>query len=651
MASERPSPFITVPHGFHYHYSDEAPKTPERDTTSEHTVGKPPSTKGFRVKRRSRPRINTSISSMTSEIMTGLQDTPLPSIEISDQHMAGSGLYFDLASRNERLLTPFQNRSLTVPRTPSGQLTSFNSIWTTSEPAILGQSIIRPSSAFSSLSDSSDDSLMSSEDGFSYGGSCTSPESDAPDPFTFASPAKIIQQGPEHSMAEVPSRAKKVAPAKPRWTKETDNHIWAIYMTYLNDPTVTPFKTLPGTPPPVGVCHRVAREAKKSWKGGKVVPQLPLITRVKNLRRGGSPDTLTERSGSSTPTSHVFPRFLTWPGSGSATRKRFRELCKRKATIAPHYQRMMQSRSPSPFFTQPQPGLHSTRSGSPFNARDTFATRDVAISLSTSTASSMQPNAPLARLTMQNSDEWFNDPEVPWASPAPIPSDIDNPHGATGDAIGNLGAPFTGSGSHTWGPSNSRPRERPSLLQANTEDASTIPRLRSPVQFASVPRGSFPEDLAPKTPKRPAQTELEDDLSGGGIRSHKNRFEDLIGGNLQSARRRLRARGMSLENRLAPTSLQISTSFENRPSFATAGPSATSQRPNSSPMSLDSDPFVSGPGDESIKRLGSPFPGIGTRPPRARGRHISSHSLSSYNPIELESIDQRLNQASTMGPF
>ena len=610
--------------------------------TGEYAVERPPSARGFRVKRRSRPRINTSISSMTSDIMTGLQDTPLPSIEISDQQMLGSGLLLNSNSQNERYLSPpFQSRSLTVPRTPSGQLTSFNSKWTVSDPAILGQSIVRPASALSSLSDSSDDSLMSSEDAFSYGGSCTSPESDAPDPFTFAPALKISQLPPEQSVPKDPSH-KKVAPAKPRWTKEMDSHIWAIYMTYLNDPTVTPFKTLPGTPPPVGVCHRVAREAKRSWKGGKLVSQP--VARVEKLRRDGSPDTLMERSGSSTPTCRVSPRSLAWPGSGSATRKRFRELCKRKATIAPHYQRMMQSRSPSPFVTQPQPALRSTRTGSPFNNRDAFATRDVAVSLSTSTASSMQPNAPLARLTMQQSDEWFNDPEVPWASPAPIPSDIENSHAATGNAVGNLGSPFTGS--HTWGPSNSRRRERPSLLQANTEDASTIPRLRSPVHFASVPRGSFLEELVPKTPKRPAQTELEDDLSGSGpARSHRNRFEDVIGANLQSARRRLRARGMSLENRFAPTG------YENRPGFVSAGPSITYQRPNSSPMSLDNDPFVSGPGDESIKRLGSPFPGIGTRPSRARGRHTSSHSLSSYNPTELESIDQRLNQAATMGPF
>ena len=647
MAGERPSPFITVPHGFHYHYNDQAPKTPERELSSDSFVERPPSARGFRVKRRSRPRINTSITSMTSDVMVGLQDTPLPSIEISEQKDNEPELPVD-PGHQESFLPPFQSRALTVPRTPSGQRTTIGYNWGASQQTAYGQSIARPTSPSSSLSDSSDDSLMDSEDGFSFGGSCTSPESDAPDPFTFTSPTKIPKEVTELPMGMAPT-IKAGPSAKPRWTKEMDHHIWTVYMSYLNDPTVTPFKTLPGIPPPAGVCHRIAREAKRSWKGGKNVYSPPSIIRVKQLHRDGSPDTVTERSGSATPTGQAAnQKFLPWPGSGSATRKRFRELCKRKATIAPYYQRMLHSRSPSPFFTHPPSALRSTRAGSPLNTQASFATRDVAISLSASTASSMQPNAPLARLSMQQGDDWFNDPEVPWASPPAIPSDIDNGHEGAGDVAMSLGSPFTGS--HTWGPSNSRRRERPSLNQVQSEDTSTIPRLRSPVHFASVPRGSILEGFTSKTPKRPAQNEL-DDLNGGAIHSQGDRLEDLFGSSVQSARRRLRARGMSLEDRFAPTGTHNVIDVENRPDVASANPSTYSPRPSSSPMSLDHDIFVSSPRDGSIKRLGSPFAGISGRPPRARVRHISSHSLSSYNPDELESIDQRLNQASTMGPF
>ena len=647
MAGERPA-YSTVPHGFHFHYSDGPPKTPERDAPGENPAERPPSARGFRVKRRSRPRINTSISSQTSEIMAGLQDTPLPSIEISDQQDDIHVPQFGTTGQTERFLSPLQPRSMTVPRTPSAQVTSFISDWTPSQRNDIGKSIARPDSAFSSLSDSSDDSVMSSEGGFSYGGSCTSPESDAPDPFTFNTPVKMAVETPGTAESFAASAIPKGG-SKPRWTKEMDNHIWAVYMTYLNDPTVTPFKTLPGCPPPVGVCHRVAREARRSWKGGRIFTQTQSTGRVKQLLRDGSPDTVTERSGSATPTSHFNQKHLAWPGSGSATRKRFRELCKRKASIAPHYQRMLQSRSPSPFLGNNQAGLHSTRAGSPFNNRDAFATREVAVSLSTSTASSMRPNAPLSRLSTQQNVEWFNDPDVPWASPPAIPSDIDTGMEATGNTTGNLGSPFTGS--HTWGPSNSRRRERPSIAPLHLESAPSVPRLRSPIHFASVPRGSAPVGLVPRTPKRPAQTELEDEQSDNKAQSRRTRFEDLFGENIQSARRRLRARGMSLEDRFGPTNGLNMAGPDQRSGFATVGPSSTHARPSSSPMSIDHDPFVSGAGEDPIKRLGSPFAGIGSRPTRARVRHISSHSLSSYNPDGFGSIDQRLDQPATMGPF
>ena len=648
MAGERPA-YSTVPHGFHFHYSDDPPKTPEREAPSNSTAERPPSARGFRVKRRSRPRLNTSISSQTSEIMAELQDTPLPSIEVSEQHGDVFTSHFDDTRRNERFLSPFQARPATVPRTPSAQMIPFTCDWTPSQRNEIGQSIIRPGSAQSSLSDSSDDSLMSSDDGFSFGGSCTSPESDAPDPFSFGTPVKTTTH-PAGLLETFSASVQGKALGKPRWTKEMDNHIWAIYLTYLNDPTVTPFKTLPGIPPPVGVCHRVAREARRSWKGGRIFSHPRPIKRVKQLKRDGSPDTVTERSGSATPTFNSAQKHLTWPGSGSATRKRFRELCKRKATIAPHYQRMLQSRSPSPFLAHNQAGMRSTKAGSPFVSRDAFGTREVAVSLASSTATSMQPNAPLARMSDQQTQEWFNDPEVPWASPPPIPSDIDNGNGTnhSSNAPGRLGSPFLGS--HTWGPSNSRRRERPSIAPLQVESASSVPRLRSPVHFASMPRGAIPGGLAPKTPKRPAQTELEDEQSGGEGQSRRNRIEDIFGGTWQSARRRLRARGMSLEDRFTSANGSNLFGIDSQPTFATAGPSSVHPRPNSSSMNLDPDPFVSAPG-EDIRRLGSPFAGISTRPTRARGRHISSHSLSSYNPDEMETIDQRLNQSATMGPF
>ena len=642
MAGERPSPFSTVPHGFHYHYQEEPPKTPERELAQENAFGRPPSARGFRVKRRSRLRINTSISSQTSEVLAGLQDSPLPSIEVSDQVDVAPAFSTTNARPNTRFLSPFQSGAMTVPRTPEPRAPNHHE-WAPIQQQVIGQSIARPQSALSSLSDSSDDSLMSSEDGFSYGGSCTSPESDAADPFTFYTPTKM------DTANEVPLGAtiidtKPKTKSKPRWTKEMENHIWAVYMSYLNDPTVTPFKTLPGIPPPVGVCHRVAREAKRTWKGRKTAAHTSFMARTKQLRRNGSPDTVTERSGSTTPTLQPTPKSVVWAGSGSATRKHFRELCKRKATFSPHYQRMLQSRSPSPFLTNnPRPASRSTRAGSPFFSRDSFGTRDVAVALSTSTASSMRPNAPLTRLSTQQNDEWFNDPDVPWASPAPIPSDIETGEAPAAASTFNLGSPFTGA--HTWGPSNTRRQGRPNFVQAHQDSAPEVPRLRSPVHFASVPR-AFASNFAPKTPKRPAQSELDDEVSGGEAQPRGNGLDDVFGGNFQLARRRIRPRGMSLEDRFQSTIDSGIAMVPSRPESMSVGPSISFPRPNSSPMSVDSDPFVSTSGSEAIRRLGSPFPGIGTRPTRARTRHMPSYSFSSYNPSDFESIEQRLDRSS-----
>lgn len=635
MAGERPPPFTTVPHGFHYHY-DEPPRTPERETTREQPAPRVPSPRGFRVRRRARPRINTSISSRTSEIMAGLHDTPLPSIEISDQQHMEPTLLDSNTIPNERYLSP-QPFPAAAPRTPEPQASLY---WKPS----LGEIITCPRSPFSSISDSSDnDSVLSSEDGFSYGGSATSPESDAPDPFSFNTPDKMPHGSQDVDMGIPSSPSPKPPVQKRRWTKEMDNHIWAIYMSYINDPTVTPFKTLPGSAPPVGVCHRVAREAKRSWKGGKVFSAQDPKGKGKQTR-GGSPDTLTERSGSNTPTVPAQSKYVPWPGSGSSTRKRLRELCKRKATIAPHYQRMLQSRSPSPFIVQPF--VRSTRGGSPLSTRDSFATRDVAMSLATSTAVSMRRDGPLAQMSQASHherlhDEWFNnEPQGPWASPAPIPSDVDQAGLCDASSIRRLASPF--GAARTWGPSQSRQQERPALTHLNTE--TSIPRLRSPVHFASVPgpRNLTPINLVPRTPKRPAQNELEEEMSGTETGYSTNKDDDIFGGSTHSGRRRVRTRGLSLGERMTPGNINrlsepATLAFPSITGPITTGACASFPRPNSSPIGLE---LIR---DHINPRLGSPFPGIGGRPMRVR-RHIASYDFS-HNLNDLDSIDQRLDQA------
>ena len=160
------------------------------------------------------------------------------------------------------------------------------------------------------------------------------------------------------------------------WTDETDNHLWKTYTLYRHDPTVTPFFVQPGGVPPLGVCCRVAREAKRSWRGQKLL--LGSIEEVGGtlkdfhgkqilrdvqdeanaVRTADSPDTVTGiKSGSSTPTASSEPQKLAskWPGTESATRRRLR---KRSTAVraswirCPYMLSLMSSSTPSPTGTR-----------------------------------------------------------------------------------------------------------------------------------------------------------------------------------------------------------------------------------------------------------------------------------------------------------
>ncbi len=84
---------------------------------------------------------------------------------------------------------------------------------------------------------------------------------------------------------------------KAPWTKAMSDHLWATYVLYLQDPKVTPFRMGKSCIPPHGVCLRVAREARRSWKGAKA------LTRAANPAEG-------RKSGSSTPTAENAGAFL-----------------------------------------------------------------------------------------------------------------------------------------------------------------------------------------------------------------------------------------------------------------------------------------------------------------------------------------------------
>ena len=647
MRRNQPSLSITLPRNFTFHYTDgQEPKTPEQEIPTPI----PKSPQAYRIKRRARP---TVLSSQSHGYLIGAHrsaDIPIPTIETSaPNEQSRVSLPQQTAMPPEAYLAPTPSRPfMTHPRTPSCQRTLLGDIWNTES---LGDIISRPMSSCSIMSDCSDESDDSERSPPSQGDSCTSPESDAPDPFRLS----LVQKGKRRigsvqiSMTENPQSYYALKPPKIHWTLEMDRHLWAVYLTYLQDPTVTPFKTLPGSPPPLGVCHRVARKARRTWKSLKAAVPKPSgagLRRVSNGStqvRGESPDTIrADRSGSSTPTGTALndsaaPRITRWPKSGSSTRRRLRELCKRKPTIAPHYQRLLQARGPSPFSSSsPHRPPRSSRVSSPFSSyhqQDPFSTRSIHLSLTTSTAATMQPNGPLAQLTNHENSrpslnaDWFNEPTVPWASPAAIPSSELGTGPVMEDVadLPRLGSPF---GHYTWGPSRSRQHQqlRPTTPRIFSDISTQVPTLRSPVHLYD----RFPY---PSINKRRAQHQLEDELSPGGSDIRTNLLENLFGGQTEGRHRRVRSRGFSLGD-VNPT--ERLTNLFTPPSADDRMRTPEPPEPSTTiPSSLAPPPRA-----ETIRRLGSPFSGLGGRSPqRMRGA-----SLQTYDSTSFASIDQTLGQ-------
>ncbi|KAL8715993.1 MAG: hypothetical protein Q9220_000660 [cf. Caloplaca sp. 1 TL-2023] len=658
---------ITLPRNFTFHYTeDEEPKTPEREELT--PTAAPPSPQAYRLKCRSRPTIQTSTTTQT-RLTQQLHDIPIPTIEtppvIETRPLRPSFQHF-VTEPAEGYLAPVAVRpfmSLGRPRTPVMQRMQLSGHWNTPSQNDSGDSISRPLSRCSLASDSSDESSDSLTSYPSIGGSCTSPESDAPDPFVFP-PAKHARLRSKPSRPQLPDMPNDPFNFKkqPRiqWTPEMDKHLWSTYTQYLQDPTVTPFKTLPGTAPPLGVCHRVTRRARRTWRGAgqtsrrnsevtssdktDILGTSSISSTNNNIRTQEAIS--TAQGGSSTPTRPPIHATPAWPTSSSSTRRRLRYLAKRKPTIAPHYQRLL--RSPSPFSSSPRPRPRSSRAFSPLSQEmqeTPFSTRDIQLSLTTSTATTMQPNGPLAQLTHddsaapQQAPEWFNDPPVPWASPPAVPSSdlgYENMDVFPTADLPQLGSPF--SGARTWGPSQSKQHVRPSAPRTQTsQTASTIgPALKSPFRF----EGRSPYS---SVGKRRAAHQLEDELSPGGSEKRTTCIEDLFRGHPEGRHRRVRSRGFSLGDVMDGASTE-------RFSGEASAEQQTSQPAAQLPENNNLQPPNMG---DSIKRLGSPFSvsGGGSMPSRRPSRHMASASLSAYDPGNFASIDGRIRQSDLSEDF
>lgn len=528
----------------------------------------------------------------------------------------------------------------------------------------------------SSVSSMRSDDSFSSADTFtsrptSFGGSATSPDMDLRDPFGHHK---------FHVIPDTPSRRNKKMRKQPyytegyvKWSIEMDNHLFNVYQMYLGDPTVTPFKTVPGSIPPNGVCRRVARRAKELWpKASKIPKHIVKRYKLRNVfdeRNAHAQDRTPEpndflRVRESTPTSSLRESRGFWP-SESSTRKRLRQLCKEKFTITAHYQRLRESRSPSPFtdsFSR-RSSSRITRSmsrqmsapqvlSSPTSPA-TYATRELGISLVASGAT-----APLAQLvtgdsppTEHASDDFFNTPIASTSknklSPTGLGIDSNGLAPPVGD-IPRLASPFSYS---TWnGPTRSGRHHRREVSQNHFDTVHiTGHRLLSPVRLEP--------DMSSNANKRRAQQSLEDELSpNGSALGQKSSVQELIftgAGDLSQRRIRLRNRGATLGSTV---SSKLDSLFTPPMTDSTAaGPSSDTP---SVPM-LPSNLAVP-ESSEREKRLGSPFElDPNKRSNRSKtSRHIPSMSdpfissdmfhATTSTTAQSQSIGERLAQFTAM---
>ncbi|KJJ32512.1 hypothetical protein AFLA70_291g001411 [Aspergillus flavus AF70] len=575
------------------------PRTPERNSIQLDVPPPPPRHSSCRL-RRSRVRSGTDVFAQAEYdhkiFHPNPSDIPLPSIEFSSSHDATDFQACpSIPTSNDRFLAPPRDR--VALKTPPAQIRAApvdqtTGDWSTEDPQTIGEAIERPGSACSDSSVSSIETFASRR---SVGGSCTSMESDSFDPFFLEIQPKHVESTP------VPKCRRNKAPTRERWTRDMDNHLWNTYQIYLQDPTITPFKMTPGSIPPLGVTHRVAREAKKTWERMRCrfTKQLPSASQQ-------------FASGNSTPTPKTDTPKNVWPRSEASTRRRLKYLCKRKFCIAPHYQRLMMSRSPTPALDMIS---HSSRESSqaevPTSSSAVYATRDLGISL----VSSSVPG-PLTQLAMEeppsnNSGEWFSQP---------VPCNA--PHGAV-DPFANrpfsfderemaprLGSPFT---YHTWGPNNSRKRAQRHTPRARRETIHvTGSRLRSPPRmdlFTNADNRNIARDSM-ATAESPSDEETRQNLEE---LFRQGKLNDI-------GQRRVRIR-----NRGATMSSVSSGGLDQLFS-----PPSSSSRNDESQREEKPAPHLRNLSGEAIKRLGSPFK---IDPPRRAGdsparfiRHAPSRS-------------------------
>jgi hypothetical protein len=615
MESERPHLSITLPRNFQFHYRDgQIPQTPEPESQPEELQPPPPPRQTLKVRRR-----RTTMVQHHDDTDFPMNQRPIPTIEAPELHSDSS---LDLPSletiQDDAYLSPgvTYTRMLSPPKTPVAQMRTIMNFdgpqhWSDIDQSSQSETSSRPTSS-SGFSDSSISSYGSIESFMSRGGSCTSPEEEMTDPFLAFSPEVKYGQMTSPLPAFQSAHPAKRLKLRATFTEDMDHHLWMTYMKYLQDPTVTPFKALPGTVPPNGVCHRVARMARKTWKGPRS-NRLGVGAGAQHRARSGTEDTIRPlKSASSTPIPRTSRSFLRYP-TEKQCRKRLRDLAKQKPTLSAHYQRLLH-RSPSPFQSSPPKESSSTQAqplSSPFSQDSlTFSTRDMNVSLATSTAASMQTGNPLSQLASGTPRPAAR----AWSSVrTSAHQKSQSLHIGLGLGLVNV----RGSSFQAMSEMTNVNMRQPNAQTWHAHSSSTQPpRLGSPFQLHA------PRPISRVFKRRALNSSFED-----RARNRGNSFVDeLFGAPAESSHRRVRSRGFSLGDMVdGARRLPLSTSgcTENNPfvNWSSATPSSVEHSP-AVPVETQGQATV---------RLGSPF---GSRPSHTFPRATVSHSFEP--PVSFE---------------
>ncbi|CAI7637525.1 unnamed protein product [Penicillium glandicola] len=562
----------TLPKNFTFSLGDNEPKTPERPSTTMNVPPPPRHSISSGRLPRVRARAGTNVCARMDMDMFQFHgsDVPLPSIEVPQSTDFEAPSFRDFANHEGYLAPP---RARMDFKTPPAQIrgTPFDSCdtgsaWPSWDQTPGPNNIKRPDSVCSSLSNSSIESIETFASRPSVG-SFTSVESDL---FDSHFPLEMSKEPEIESPSRPQKQSANVKVSKKSWTREMDTHLWNTYQIYLQDPTMTPFKMTPGSIPPLGVTSRVARRAKKTWaqKSSRIVESVSIksvdpveISAPKAIDEGLQP---------------------AWPKSDSKTRRRLKMLCRRKFSISPHYQRIMQSRTPEPVTEMFGPPTDTRVKD--FADNSAYTTRDLGVSLVTPS----EPT-PLTRVTqdLPLTTDWFNNPVSANIEPVvKTPSQ----HLRVGSApnIPRLGSPFVYS---TWGPGGLNRQVHDLNSRRETVHVPGYRARRNTYFDQSLPDTDDVFASVSREQKNPSDQEVERRLENY-VRG--NKFQDMGHGRV-----RIRNRGATTS---AVNPRDMDQLF-SPPSSLNSGPIEPEEttpvlKPPMNPL-LDL--------GENIKRLGSPF--------------------------------------------